>query len=201
MTREFPPLLRRGLRFAVPNGIIAHLTRECGGNVHDHNVVEVTCGSFARETYGANPHSGAYDNDLRWAAKNVADLETDSEFISAYRGEDTYIGSGPNNEVCYDFKERTIVPIQYAIRTHGCDPGASHLKSWRVETSTDGRYWGLVASEKDNESLNGRSVTVMFAVEHPGACRFIRLVNMGRTHNGTDCLSISAWEIFGQLIE
>jgi hypothetical protein len=34
----------------VPDGIIAHLTRECGGNVHDRHVVEVTWGSFGKET-------------------------------------------------------------------------------------------------------------------------------------------------------
>jgi hypothetical protein len=32
-------------------------------------------------------------------------------------------------------------------------------------------------------------------------CRFIRLVNIGRNHDGEDCLCISAWEIFGSLIE
>jgi hypothetical protein len=36
----------------VPDGIIAHLTRECGGNVQDRHVVDVTCGSFERETEG-----------------------------------------------------------------------------------------------------------------------------------------------------
>jgi hypothetical protein len=42
----------------VPDGIITHLTRECGGNVHNRNVVDVTCGSFEKETHGANPQSG-----------------------------------------------------------------------------------------------------------------------------------------------
>jgi hypothetical protein len=38
----------------IPDGIIAHLTRECGGNVHDHHVVDVTCGLFEKETYRPN---------------------------------------------------------------------------------------------------------------------------------------------------
>jgi hypothetical protein len=49
--------------YGIPDGIIAHLTRECGGNLHDANVVEVTCGSFEKEIYWANPHSGAWNND------------------------------------------------------------------------------------------------------------------------------------------
>jgi hypothetical protein len=47
----------------VPNGIIAPLTRECGGKVHNHSVVHVTCGSVQQEACRANPQSGAYDND------------------------------------------------------------------------------------------------------------------------------------------
>jgi hypothetical protein len=55
--KRFPPSVKKGRQFDVPDGIIAHLTRECGGNVHDRHVVDVTCGSFEQETVGANPHS------------------------------------------------------------------------------------------------------------------------------------------------
>jgi hypothetical protein len=65
--RQIPPSVKKGGQFDVPDGIIAHLTRECGGNVHDRHAVDITCGSFEKETYGAS------DNR---AAKNAADLET-----------------------------------------------------------------------------------------------------------------------------
>jgi serine/threonine protein kinase len=68
----------------VPDGIIAHLTRECRGNVHDRYDAQVTSGSFEKETWGADPHSVTYDNDPRWPAKNAADLEIDSGFRSAH---------------------------------------------------------------------------------------------------------------------
>jgi hypothetical protein len=42
----------------MPDGIITHLTRECGKNVHGRHIVEVTSGSFEEETVDANPHSG-----------------------------------------------------------------------------------------------------------------------------------------------
>jgi predicted RNase H-like nuclease (RuvC/YqgF family) len=73
--KQFPPSVKkvtvtgviypekRKVEIDVPDGIIAHLTRECGGNVHDRHVVDVTCGSFEKETKGANRHSGAYRND------------------------------------------------------------------------------------------------------------------------------------------
>jgi hypothetical protein len=67
--RQFPPSVKKvtitGARghgqitIDVPDGIIGHLTREYGGNVHDGHVVDVTSESFKKETIGANPRSGA----------------------------------------------------------------------------------------------------------------------------------------------
>jgi hypothetical protein len=202
--KQFPPLVKKGkvkdifgreVEIDVPDGIIAHLTRECGGNVHDHLVVEVTSGSFEKEALGANPHSRAYANKLDGAAKNAADLETISCFLSPYRKSEEDIRHTGNNWICYDFNERRIVPTHLTIRTHG--PGGAHPKSWLVETSVDGESWREVAREEDNRDR----FTGTFAVAGSGECRFIRLANIGRNHLGVDCLYISAWEIFGSVVE
>jgi hypothetical protein len=103
--------------------------------------------------------------------------------------------------VCYDFKERRIAPTHYTIRTHGSDPGDSHPKSWLLETSVDGESWREVAREEGSQQLNGKWLTGIFPVAGGGAWRFIRLVNIGRNSSGSDILLISAWEIFGSLIE
>jgi hypothetical protein len=42
--------------------------------------------------------------------------------------------------------------------------GTCHLKSWLVETSADGKSWREVAREENNERLNGKSFTGIFAV-------------------------------------
>jgi hypothetical protein len=181
--------MKEGGKFDVPDGIIAHLTRECGENVHDRHVVEVTSGSFEKETYGAIPHS----------AKNAADLNTDSFFGSAFRSYKEDIPYARNNWICYDFKERRIVPTHDTIRTNDLRPGDGHLKSWLVETSADGESWREVAREGDNEQLNGNGFIGTFAVAGGGECRFTRLVNIGRGHNMTEILCISAWEILGSL--
>jgi hypothetical protein len=106
------------VEFAVPDGIIAHLARECGGNVHDRHVVDVVSGSFGKEPRGVNPQSGGHDHDPCCVAKNAADLDADSCFGSAHcnRREDTR--HTRNNRVCYDFKERRTVPTHYTIRTN-----------------------------------------------------------------------------------
>jgi hypothetical protein len=148
--KSFPPSMKKGklnyygmeLEIDAPDRIVAHLTRECGGNVHDCHVVDVTSGSFEKETHGANPHSGAYDNHPYNVAKNAADLEADSVFGSAFRDRWEDIPQTKNNWVCYDFKERRIVPTHYTIRQDWDDPGIIARtdpgfvilpKSWEVE--------------------------------------------------------------------
>jgi hypothetical protein len=53
--------------------------------------------------------------------------------------------------VCYDFKERRIVPTHYTIGTNRYRRGLPHLKSLLIDTSADGESWREVAREEDNE--------------------------------------------------
>jgi hypothetical protein len=48
--------------------------------VHDRHVIDVTLGSFEKETEGINPDSGAHENTDWSAVKNAADLEADSTY-------------------------------------------------------------------------------------------------------------------------
>jgi hypothetical protein len=143
----------------VPDGIIAHLTRQCGGNVHERKVVEVTS-------------SKPYNDDARRTAQNVADFEVDSTFDSGCVA--GYIRHTRNNWVCYDFNERRIVPTHYTIRTNHCDCGGGHVKSWLVETSADGANWRDVDHKEKNDELNGKLFTATFAVVGCGTSRVIR---------------------------
>jgi hypothetical protein len=125
-------------------------------------------------------------------------LETVSIFQSAFRWKEEDIQHTKNNWICYNFKERRIVPTHYTIRTNGW---GSHLKSWLVETSADGTRWREGSREEENDQLNSSFFTGTFPVAGAGECRFIRLVNIGRNHYGSDSLLISAWEIFGSLLD
>jgi hypothetical protein len=189
-TEQFPPSGKKGRYFDIPDGIIAHMTRECSRNVHDRHVVDVTCGSFEKTT--------VKDHDPKWAPQNAANLETGPGLCSAFRDDKGDIPHGRNSWFCYDFKERAIVPTHYTIRSHGC---IGPPKSWLVETSADKENWQEVAREEDNKRLNGTYFTGAFAVADGGEYRFIRLVNIGRNHPGNDILAISVWGIFGMLIE
>jgi hypothetical protein len=141
--------------------------------VHDRRAVDVSSGSFEKETWMIAPHTGADNDDPARAPRN-ADLETDSVFASAYRWDPTDIPHIRNNWLCYDFKKRRIVPTHYAIRTWSQGPGSSHMKSWLVETSADRESWREITREEDNKQLNGAYFTAKFAVAGGGECRFIR---------------------------
>jgi len=173
------------------DGIIAYLTEVAGGNVHDCNVVVVT---------SSNPCGP----DHCYAAKNVVDLNSRSFFYSAYRARSEDIPHTRNNWICYDFGGLKIVPTHYVLRScnwTGNGENCANLKSWVVETSLDGEEWIEIGHKEDNSAMNGSNAIRTFGVSRSEPCRFIRLVNIGRNHAGSDALIISAFEIFGSIVE
>jgi serine/threonine protein kinase len=120
--KRFPRLMKKGrgttpagkeVDIDVPDGIIAHLTMVCGGNVHDHGIVDVT--SSKAKT--------------RFAAESVVDLDAISIFWSGQGNKRDDIPHSRNNWICYDFKDRSIVPTHYAIRSCRDGRGGTHMKS------------------------------------------------------------------------
>jgi hypothetical protein len=186
LIKEFPPLIGRAQGLEVPDGIIRHLTREWGGDLGDRNI-RVTA-------------SGVYDNNPNYKPGNATDLDQTSHFVSACRAARKDIPHERNNWICYDFRRRRIVPKAYAIRS--CDErrGGPHLRSWLVEVSVDGENWTEIDHHEHDNELNGYHVVQTFSVQQVTECRYIRLVNIGRTHCNDDAIHIEAWEIFGTLI-
>jgi hypothetical protein len=96
--KPFPPSVQKGkaedrwgreVEINAPDRIISHVTKECGGNVHDRHVVEVTSGSFEKGT-----------QSVSYVVKNAADLESGSVFLLAYRSYQQTIWHTRNNWVC-----------------------------------------------------------------------------------------------------
>jgi hypothetical protein len=77
---------------------------------------------------------------------------------------------------------------------------APHPRSWVVGVSADGASWTEVDHREHNSELNRSNAARTFAVRRREAGRIVGLVNIGRNHRGDDCLCISAFEIFGDLI-
>ena len=157
-------------------GIIAHLSQECGGNVDEEGVVAITSSEF-------------YDGD---EPRTVADLGTDPWFGSL---------DNPNSWICYDFKEKRVVLTSYSVRTH---VGPSFPRSWVLEASNDGTEgsWLVVDRREDNNELHAPYVTHNFACASSasqGMFRFVRLRQTGKNHNGGDELYLTSLEVFGTL--
>ena len=160
------------------NGVIAHLTRECGGNVHDKGIVNVTSSTFG---------SSACEPKL---AVNVLNPETSTWFASK---------NLPDSWICYDFKDSRVSPTSYSVRSFPYGPRNNHLKSWVFEVSKDGDEWTIIDRRDNNEDLNGKHVTRNFRISPTPSesFRFIRLRQTGKTHKGEDWLTLTALEIFG----
>ena len=159
------------------DGVIAHLARECRGNVHDKGIVNVTASSVC--AISSQP-------------KNAVDLRTDSRFWSRNEA---------NAWICYDFRERRVIPTSYSVRSWHDGPGSCHLKSWVIEVSNDGHSWTEIDRRDDNNDLNSSWVTVNFKISRvpSESFRFFRLRQAGKNHQGDYCLDLSALEIFGTL--
>ena len=155
------------------NGIIAHLARKCGGNVHEKGSVEVTA-----RGYGGG--------DL----KNVVELGTNSCLC---------INNGPNAWIRYDFKGWRVAPTSYSIRSDNC----AYPKSWVFEVSNDGSdsSWKVVDRRENNGDLNGDYLTRNFALSYPPGegFRFVRLRQTGKNHGGNDYFLLTSLEVFGTL--
>jgi hypothetical protein len=175
-TKQFHP------RNGAFNGIIAHLTRQCGGNVGDCQVVKIT---------SSKPHRN------KFSASNAADLASDDRFI----------GSDWPNWICYDFLQRQIVPTHYSLRAYD----RVVINSWSIETSLTGAHddWKKIDRQEKNRDLIDAPNIHTFEVSGAEPCRYVRLVQTGRNWSDRDIglkgyrdhLFLIAWEIFGSLLE
>jgi len=173
----FPPL----------KGIIRHLKKRYNGNVHDCGAVVVS---------SSRPMADA----SYCCAKNVVDLKSSSFFWSAHRNIWDDIPHSKNKWLCYEFRDRKVIPSHYAIRTNSNDIESEHLRNWAVEGSRDGETWVEIDRREDNGELNGYKFTATFSVSKICECRMVRIANIGKNWVGSDALEISAFEIFGALI-
>jgi hypothetical protein len=124
---------------------------------------------------------------------NTLDLDTDSLFVTQNQ---------PGQWVCYDFHAMRIRPTHYAIRSqYDVGRASSQLRSWNIEGRIDGGEWEQIDSRSNNEDLNDKGVRRLFSVRSSGEYRYIRLYQTGPNHGNNHFLGLSAFEIFGTLME
>ena len=159
-------------------GIIAHLTKQCGGNVHDKGIVNATASSV----------NGACE------PKHAADLGTTPVYQSRRDQEGAWI--------CYEFKERRVIPTSYSVKTYS---STANPKSWVIEVSNDGTQnsWTEIDRRENNNDLKNPNVIANFKISRvpSDGFRFFRLRQIGKDHADMNYLTIRALEIFGTLFK
>jgi hypothetical protein len=154
-------------------GVLSVLPKEHGGNVQEKGTVIITSKS-------------GFDDEPGHALKNLADLTTNSSFTSK---------NEPGQWVCWDFRETRVRPTYYMIMGY-------QLKSWVVEGSLNGTNWTEIDRKTDNQTSKGAGwVKASFAVATVAECRFIRLTQTDKRHDGQDYMPLQAVEFFGTLSE
>jgi hypothetical protein len=175
------------------DGIVAFLTRKCGANPARSGLVKVTQSSY---------HSGRF-------AENVCDLMAGTAAVT----DEEQSGL---QWILIDFQRMSVVPTYYTIRSYEAPVNWAHLKSWRLEgQEEDGQVWKPLHECVNTGVLNGPYATATFVISLPMKCRRLRILTTGPTHIHYSrrslfgpCpnwpfhyVAISAFEIFGELIE
>jgi hypothetical protein len=159
------------------DGIFSHLTRIHGGNVADKNIVSVTGSSCIED----RQH------------KYVLDFE------GANKDRDSCSNNSPGQWLLFDLQDMRVIPTHYTIRSYFNHVGGHHLKSWKVEGSSDGVKWTTLDEQTNNSDLNSPFRIHAFAMKQLCRCKMIRLTSTGKDHYGYDHLVISGFELFGTL--
>jgi hypothetical protein len=160
------------------SGIIAQLTLDCGGNVHDHGVVSITASSVE----GGNS---------KYAARHLADLNTKEAYRSDNNG---------RSWVCYEFKDMVVVLNYYTFLTFHNIPGewsGIQPRSWVVEGSKTMENWQDLDHRSAATETRGADQMASFPIAKQIECRFIRVRSTGNDHGGVGFLELAAIEFFG----
>lgn len=164
------------------DGIIAHLTRQCGGNIVDNNIVDVTT-------------TNVFWHDL---PRNVFDLDTETSFCSDDKSDQW---------ICIDFKDRKVVPSRYSLSSDRLKSwiieGSAYGSVWKELDRRDDNEDLNGTPAANNEWTIKEEIFSVFA-QHE--CRFIRLRQTGSTHTGhigmrDRDLVLHKIEFFGTLTE
>lgn len=164
------------------NGIISHLTKECGGNVHEKGIINITASSE--------------NNDTRRNPKHVVEFnDNKNKFFRSKNLENLWLS--------YDFKNRKVRPTSYSIRSKPYDYGDFHPKNWVIEGSNTGNEWKILDSRQEITSLNGNNLASTFQIqeklEKNEFYRFLRIKQTGLNASGSNYLGFSSLEYFGSI--
>jgi hypothetical protein len=158
------------------DGTLSFLTGECGGNVHDKGISEVSA------------------RGMGWSD---SPLSVVVDFKSNSRGFATT--SVTNSWIRIAFRNYRIKPIHYSICSR-TDGDWNHLLSWVVERLNNGENWVNLDVRENDCGLTGSGAVDTLAIGNPGQFRIIQIGQTGASSTGGHCLTVKSIEFFGTLL-
>ena len=159
------------------DNILQHLSEECNGNVHLHNIVHITSSSIYSDYY---------------RVENIVEQNDDKYFQTKNES---------NSWIQFDFRERKVLLNSYTLKSSQYSENFGHPKSWILEVSNDGHTYTEIDRQENCNLLNGKRKTATFQVSCSDPQRFVRLRQTGKNWYGNYHLIISNIEFSGLLSE
>jgi hypothetical protein len=156
----------------VPEGLIAHLTHQTGGNVHDYQLVNITS---SEATFRTVVKSVANSND---ASDSWSDL--------------------PDSWVCVAFKGMRIRQTRDVIKSGRDELDGHHMKNWVVEGFADNK-WITFDRRIHDDSLNFANPPRTFRIMKRRRVSRTRIRQIDINHHGDHALTVAGLEIFIKL--
>ena len=157
------------------HGVLWVLTQKCGGNVHKKGIVNITSST----TDYNQPYDVANENwNDYWYSK-----------------EESFPW------LCVDFKEISIKPTNYTLKTFNCGSGYSHIKSWVLEGSNDGISWTVLDAQTNCSLMNQKRATIIFNCNGEESFHKLRIKMTGRNHHNGTYMCLAGIEFFGTIKE
>jgi hypothetical protein len=153
------------------HGILDHLSKSCGGNVHEKRIVDIS--------------SSGDDCGKCW------------EVASGDRLDYWYSEDAPNSWICFDFKDKRVQLESYALKSGS--NGNSFPMEWEVSGSEDGVYWTSLDRRNGSELAGNSRVRWFGCADVKDEFRYVRLQQTGKNSSKADYLVLSAIELFGVL--
>lgn len=159
------------------NGIINHFQKQTNGQITKE--IKITASTCNREDQ--NPQNATIFNDP-------------SKYFASE--------NAPNTWIRYEFKNNSVIPTDYSIRSISWGSNYCHPKDWVIEGSKDGENWEILDEQSNCSYLNGRSLSHTFKIKNTESkeFRFIQMRQTGSNWKGNDYLLIESFELYGTVI-
>jgi hypothetical protein len=116
----------------------------------------------------------------------------------------------PANYFCSEAESRPALTYDFGakrVRLNGCSirsradlgPNGGHLRAWMLEGSADGQLWTKLVQQSGDMARNNRNAISSVSFESSEPFRYVRIVMLGPNWAGNMHMSLSYWELFGEI--